>query len=215
MAVTIHELFPTPVVIDDNIVMIPEESEILSRYISSEDNFRLNGTPENGNYVSKETYILSKTPKLKREITKALKLFADNIMFQDNLTITQSWLNKNPPGSMHHRHNHSNSIVSGVYYFSTDENTGNLNFFKSDDRMFPLVSNMKGEQAGKHTTSRWYFTPRVGSLFLFPSNLAHSVNINTSTITRVSLSFNTFYSSSFGSEKDLTYVNMDRIRGNA
>ena len=35
--------------------------------------------------------------------------------------ITQSWINITKPDEFHHEHFHTNSIISGVFYISTEE----------------------------------------------------------------------------------------------
>ena len=121
-----------------------------------------------------------------------------------NVQVTQSWLNYNLPGTSHHKHSHSNSIVSGVVYFQTDENTGNLNLYRPGSQSRQLHDEVTNWNS--YNYEYVYFVPKVGNIFLFPSTLPHSVEENKSTISRISLSFNTFYKGTFGSEVRLTQV---------
>ena len=218
MTARIYDLFPVPLVIDENIKLDTKESKIIFDYASSLGNFRSNWAENRtGNFCSNDTFFLEHTPKLKKDIEDALKKFNTNVTNQKDLSITQSWVNVNPPGSVHTSHSHSNSIVSGVFYLQTNKETGDINFYKPVDRCntFNNPTDMDEESKGKYTCASWHFTPPNNSLFLFPSNLSHSVNINKSTINRISLSFNTFFTGSFGNEISLTYVDVKRLRGNA
>jgi len=104
--------------------------------------------------------------------------------------ITDSWLNCNKPGEQHHRHNHPNSIVSGVFYIDTDQYTGNIVFNSSH------YSNIEIEttESNIYNSKTWSLSPMPGTLILFPSSLEHSVTKNQSVKDRISLSFNTFIS---------------------
>ena len=53
--------------------------------------------------------------------------------------------------------------------------------------------------------STW-FPCEVGSVFLFPSNIDHSVRVIPSGMTRKSLAFNTFVRGDFGSVNGLTKI---------
>jgi hypothetical protein len=51
------------------------------------------------------------------------RLFRTIICPKNNieLYITQSWLNYTEENQYHHRHEHPNSVVSGVLYFDSDK----------------------------------------------------------------------------------------------
>ena len=77
-----------------------------------------------GNLASVQTKVLNlESYKIIRErIMFGLSQYVNDVLFVDpayEFYITQSWLNFNEPGTTHHRHNHSNSLISGVYYIDT------------------------------------------------------------------------------------------------
>jgi len=121
--------------------------------------------------------------------------------------ITQSWFNKNPTGSKHHEHVHPNSIVSGVMYFQIDQTLPPIQFSKSNQdgvKLDPIKYNV--------LNSDTFLLPcKPGELILFPSNLRHSVPINTGMPDRISLSFNTFCIDALGSEDSLTHLDIRRL----
>jgi len=199
----IVDLFPTPLVIEQ-LEIDQEDQLVLSEYAAISDNFNLN---QNQNYVSKDTYLLEKTPKFKEKIEVILKDYVYNVLGEnESLRVTQSWINFNPPGTSHHKHTHSNSIVSGVIYLQCDNKSGHFEVHR------PAVQNRQvhGEVVNwqQYSYNYVFFTPKIGEMFLFPSTLPHSVDENKSTISRISLSFNTFYNGTFGSDIKLNQLTL-------
>ena len=199
----IFDLFPIPLVIEQ-LQIDTQEFLFAMNYTSVKDNFNLN---QNKNYVSKDTYILNNMPTLKTQIELILKDYVYNILGEETeLQIIQSWINYNPPGTSHHKHTHSNSIASGVIYLQTDDKTGNIHMHKPASQSRMIHDEVTNWQ--KYSYDYVYFTPKISELFLFPSTLPHSVEENKSTISRISLSFNTFYKGTFGSNVNLTQVTL-------
>ena len=184
------EIFPTAVSVSSLEVDENEYNKLMALSVDT-DNFNIN---HGGNYFHYETYILDtilKDSKLAEDISNAINNYVVNVLGEEpNVTYTQSWININPPGSSHHRHSHSNSILSGVLYLQTEEDSGRFRIHRKDDR------NICGEikEYNKYNFSYVFFEPKKFDLFIFPSSLEHSVEENKSTSNRVSMSFNTFYS---------------------
>ena len=138
-------------------------------------------------------------------------MYAEKVSFSENLLfITQSWINCNPPGTSHHKHSHTNSILSGVIYLQTDNKTGDINFYRPG--IHDAIISHTVSKFEKYNCEFFHFQPKNDQLFLFPSNLVHSVNPNNSIQDRISLSFNTFYADSFGSELNKSRVDISRAR---
>ena len=164
----------------------------------------------NGNFKSKDTYILQKEElkDIKNFLIESINKFTEKIAnSKQRLVITQSWFNKNPTGSKHHEHVHPNSIVSGVMYFQIDQTLPPIQFSKSNQdgvKLDPIKYNV--------LNSDTFLLPcKSGELILFPSNLRHSVPINTGAPDRISLSFNTFSIDTLGSEDSLTHLDIRRL----
>lgn len=195
------DLFPIPLVIEES-KFDQSEFNFVINYLSVESNLHEN---KNKNFNSVDTYILQHMPILRENIESLLKSYVYNFFGETaNVQVTQSWLNYNLPGTSHHKHSHSNSIVSGVVYFQTDENTGNLNLYRPGSQSRQLHDEVTNWNS--YNYEYVYFVPKVGNIFLFPSTLPHSVEENKSRISRISLSFNTFYKGTFGSKVRLTQV---------
>jgi uncharacterized protein (TIGR02466 family) len=188
-------LFPTPMYI---INLEPEikQSEIkkLLNIEKDQDALCIN---ERKNYFTRENDIFNKFLKPNSNLEKSIKThvdyFAKEIFGEgeSRLKMHLSWVNFNPPGTAHHRHIHPNSIVSGVFYVRTNEKSGNFNVHKNEFNTRLIRDQITNWNQFNY--EYYYFTPRTYDLYLFPSSLAHSVDINESQETRVSLSFNTFY----------------------
>jgi uncharacterized protein (TIGR02466 family) len=89
----------------------------------------------------------------------------------------------NELGSYAVMHDHGSSDISGVYYYKTNEQDGNL-FFQTPNKL--LSSNF----LFKSIPSIVEYTPKVGKIVLFPGWLNHGVHTNTTDNERVSISFN-------------------------
>jgi Putative 2OG-Fe(II) oxygenase len=93
---------------------------------------------------------------------------------------TQSWVNLTKKFGFQERHNHERNAeglpISGVYYFSTNKNDGDLAIFPND---------MQYKLFGNHVIE-----PAIGKLVLFRSEVFHRVSANLTDSDRISFSFN-------------------------
>jgi uncharacterized protein (TIGR02466 family) len=161
-----------------------------------------------GNTTSLNSYILeSEFPDVKEYILEAIKHYGDTVLsIPDNneLYITQSWLNFTEPGQFHHSHNHTNSLVSGVFYFNADPEVDRILFFKTGHIM--IVPEVK--ELNPYNSTSWWFPVGTGGLIMFPSQVQHSVEHTQSRDTRISLAFNVFIRGQVGSSKNLTALEL-------
>ena len=105
--------------------------------------------------------------------------------------ITESWVNVTLPGQYHHRHKHSNSILSGVFYVDVLDDIDAITFCKNDYRQIDI----KPKNTNIWNTKEWTIKIRTGDLIIFPSSLEHGVTTldgNHNRKPRVSIAFNTF-----------------------
>jgi len=197
------QIFPRPVLILPYEKPISKELEFIRtlEWISQK---------ANGNFKSKDSYILKneQLKDIKNFIVETVDKYCEKILnTKQRLVITQSWFNKNPTGSKHHEHVHPNSIISGVMYFQIDQTLPPIQFSKSNQdgvKLDPIKYNV--------LNSDTFLLPcKPGELLLFPSNLRHSVPINTGMPDRISLSFNTFSIDVLGSEDSLTRLDIRRL----
>jgi len=161
-----------------------------------------------GNFASIDTFVLNNIAmsELKSKVNSEIQYYSDNIMgITDDvkLNITQSWFNYNDTDSSHHTHMHENSIVSGVIYFS--ESPSDIVFFR-EETSTSIKLRPKIKTHTKFNTPTLNLSVNKFDMILFPSNAWHGVNKNSSSDTRISLSFNTFYSGILGDNHSMTLL---------
>jgi uncharacterized protein (TIGR02466 family) len=183
---------------------------------------RKNLLPRNqgGNAVTVNDRILehSSMKSIRAQIQKHIDYWFDLTMKPSDkikLEITQSWLSLTLQGESHHRHNHANSILSGVLYYSVAEHDA-INFIRPGG----MQANMFSEEGRWHIPSRertYFNSPEItlpvenGDIILFPSQLHHEVHRVKENTRRISLPFNTFFTGNLGSKDSYTYI---RVKAN-
>jgi uncharacterized protein (TIGR02466 family) len=105
--------------------------------------------------------------------------------------MTGSWFNINRKYSSHGNHNHIPDVISGIYYVKANKDDARITFHDQNK-----VSNWPWRVSINPTfTSRTKsFVPKMGTLYLFPSFVEHSVEQQLKDQERISISFNTFIS---------------------
>lgn len=198
---TLNAAFSTPIFINNIPVLTADDI----KYIKSLEYY---GPNAGGNLTSSDLNILNdpKFLKLKTSIEENLKLYLRDVIAPVNdvsLEITQSWVNKNPKNTMHHKHNHSNSIVSGVYYISA--NPVPIWFEQISNERLRVDSNTPTP----YNCESYKVNCIQDMLVMFPSHLHHFVEVNNSDDERLSISFNTFYKGSIGNKKSISYLELN------
>lgn len=111
---------------------------------------------------------------------------------QKDVEITGVWANMSPPNAAHRRHSHPNNFLSGVYFVRVHEGADIINFHDpraQTDIIRPPVTELTAEN-----TDQVVVKVKNGTILIFPSWLAHSVDVNISNETRISISFNVMFS---------------------
>lgn len=117
--------------------------------------------------------------------------------------ITQSWFTKTYSGQDIHRHNHPNSLMSGVVYIKANKNSDHL--FLSKPYVYQTL-NFITQQENEFNSQTVKCTVESGDLIMFPSNLEHWFNHVEHNDIRISLAFNTFIEGYLGDEVRLTHL---------
>tara|TARA_R100001224_G_scaffold34817_1_gene19564 strand:- start:23 stop:646 length:624 start_codon:yes stop_codon:yes gene_type:complete len=199
---TIQSIFPTPIYttkIDRGFTK--QELQLVNQQ-------KKHCTNNEGNINTKDNYILNRKEfkNIKKFLDKHCKNYLDKIICPKNnieIYITQSWLNYTEANQYHHKHEHPNSVVSGVLYFDSDINNDKILFSrsKSYQQIAPEIDKTKWNLWNSGT---WFFPVQTGDLFMFPSSTTHQVETKKGNNTRISLAFNTFYKGTMGSNSLLT-----------
>jgi len=153
-----------------------------------------------GNTSSNNSYIFNgKLKNIKQFCEEHIKTYVEQVIYPKeelDFYITQSWLNITKPGEFHHDHSHPNSIISGVFYISTEEDDKIT--FNDSDKVKKLIA-FEPKEYNIWNSSVWTFSVNTNELILFPSWLEHMVQPNEkATVDRISLSFNIFAKGVFG-----------------
>ena len=158
-----------------------------------------------GNFTTHDTYILDKKEfkNIKKFLEKCCKDYLEKIICSKNnisLYITQSWLNYTEESQYHHKHEHPNSVVSGVLYLDADVKNDKIVF--SHPIRYQQIQ-VDVDRFNAWNSDSWYVPVKTGELFMFPSSLSHQVIVKKGNNTRISLAFNTFYKGTMGSKERL------------
>ena len=121
---------------------------------------------------------------------QALKKFGKTMAYplaENNLRITQCWVNIYQQGMSQEIHNQANHIMTGVYYVKAPPNCSKILFhsYQADTMIRPPI-----ERGTPYNTLVASYSPQPGDLIIFDSSLRHSVQINSSKGERISVSFN-------------------------
>jgi len=194
----LHELFPTCVG-EYKLGRNFTENEIEAFYSVNEMKQNI------GNLISLKKNVLDMVglAEVKKFINTSISDYINTIYKPKNKTniyITQSWINYTETGQYHHKHNHPNSFISGVFYIKALKSTDRISFYS--DRY--LQVHIESEEYDRINAERYHIGVSSGDLLLFPSRLSHEVEPSLNNEPRVSLSFNTFVNGTFGSSENMT-----------
>jgi len=156
-----------------------------------------------GNTTSANNYILDceQLTRLKKYCEESVNQYFAAIYAPSSdcgLYITQSWVNFSKPGEQHHKHNHSNSFVSGVFYVEANKQFDKIWFHRTSND-FVIPSN----QPNPFNAMSAFFEVGKGELIMFSSTVQHSVMPVETESTRVSIAFNTFIRGTIGESINL------------
>lgn len=184
----------------------------LGRNFTAEELAFVNSQPtykNMGNTTSDDTYVLAQEAMadLKKFIEASVAEYLLAIHEPQegvSLRLTQSWINYTKPGEYHHKHEHPNSLVSGVFYINANREHDKIYFYKNEYQQIVLpVKNYN-----LFNSISWWIPVNTGELILFPSSLTHMVETVKGDDTRISLSFNTFPVGNIGEDKSLTALHV-------
>jgi len=135
------------------------------------------------NFLQK--YNLIKTEKM---IIENVKKYFSEIYYEYDLNYNinkiESWMTSFCRNQYSISHVHGTSNVSGVYYYKSNGEDGNIIFQNFDSLSF--------SKCFVHYRQSWIHKPCVGKILLFPSCILHYVTQNNTDTERNSLSFNIF-----------------------
>ena len=190
-------LFPTPVAFFDLGFELTEE----------ERTFLLNQErrPNEGNQSSVNNYLLREEPleRVSKRIEECVTEYAQDVWKAEiDPFVTQSWLNWTKPGQYHHKHVHSNSLYSGVFYLDVEDDRDRIYFYQDGYKQLKPTY----KEWNRWNSESWWLPTKQDQIVIFPSSLTHMVETVPGEVIgkeRVSLAFNTF-AKQIGDNKSLT-----------
>jgi uncharacterized protein (TIGR02466 family) len=192
-----HNLFPTAVSIFE---FGSKLTEIEESFIKKQET-RLNGG--NLTSVNDRLFDSAEIAEIARFCEESVQEYYKEIYapkYDVKPYITQSWANYTSKGQWHHKHTHSNSFISGVFYVQAQKNIDKIFFLKDKYEQIKLST----DNYNVYNSESWWIGVETGQLVLFPSGLNHMVQTVETDETRISISFNTFLKGYIGDDLDLT-----------
>lgn len=142
-------------------------------------------------------------PSLVNWINECLKKVQDDVYhdLSADIKLTKIWVNKSTRMEFHHKHSHSNSILSGILYLNVFDGYGKTVFYYPDP--WWEFQNSRLMQFTKTTLNNTIelvneITPEEGKLVIFPSHILHSTKPTTVNKERYTIAFNSFLRGSIG-----------------
>jgi uncharacterized protein (TIGR02466 family) len=197
----LNNLFPTPVAFFNYTGELTNE---LAYIANLEQRNNQGNTTSRDNYVLKDYHLQDLSVWIDSCINEYFMATASP-RHKVALYTTQSWINFTKTGQYHHKHEHPNSIVSGVFYLQTNSDD-RIYFYKSGYQQIKFAT----DNYNPYNSESWWYEAQAGKLILFPSSLTHQVPTVAETTTRISLSFNTFASGVIGENSELTELIVER-----
>ena len=200
----IHQLFPQPVYFSKL------ERALTTEELKVVDEHKKKTYKNEGNITSNDNYVLENKAlkNLKKDLNKKVINYFNEVVCTSNSIIpyiTQSWINYTETNQFHHKHSHSNSYISGVFYIDAQKEVDSITFYKPNTYETIELHITKYNPFNSTSCS---FPVETGNIFLFRSSLIHGVNKKKGTNTRISLSFNIFIKGTIGNNKSLTELTL-------
>jgi uncharacterized protein (TIGR02466 family) len=174
------------------------------KWLDNEECYRIEA--DNG-YLSTDKKILDRLPKLKEQVHLHVETYAYEhlgISKDIKLRLMNSWLVVHKLGDFAPKHNHTNSLISGVLYLSVPEGSGGITFIKDELRQNALSPTINIEMSSnKFTEGTKQLMIKASDIVIFPSHLMHSVEPSQTNEPRICLAFNVLPQGKLGSDKTL------------
>lgn len=168
----------------------------------------------NNGFATTSKYVLNnkKLLNLKKEIIKNFNEYAYNFLHikkHIKFKILNSWCTKHSYNDWSQTHHHENSLISGILYLKTFENSGDLILHRNPFLcLFPSTVKIEFDKYTLNNSESFHIKPKQGDLIFFPSNLQHSVTKNLNKEDRYCCAFNLFPYGKFGSNENYNFMEL-------
>ena len=199
--ISTHNLFPTPV---SYFEFGSPLTEVELDFITSQET---RGNDGNTTSVNNTLFESAEIAEIARFCQESVDEYIKEVYAPKNdveVYITQSWANYTQKGQWHHKHDHPNSFISGVFYVQAQKDIDRIFFYKNGYQQIKLPT----DNYNLYNSESWWLGVETGQLILFPSHLTHMVQTVQTDETRISISFNTFLKGYVGDDVTLTGLHL-------
>jgi len=196
-----HNIFPTPVAFFE---FGTDLTEVELYFIKNQE---VRNNDGNKTSVNNNLFDCPEIAEIARFCEESVAEYFKEIYapkFEVQPYITQSWANYTSKGQFHHKHEHPNSFVSGVFYVQAQQDIDRIYFYKNGYQQIKLPT----DNYNLFNSDSWWLGVKTGQLVLFPSHLTHMVQTVQTDETRISISFNTFLKGYVGNDMELTGLHL-------
>lgn len=162
--------------------------------VSNSGGWQSKDVSNNNNFQNIKKFIESCTEEIRRDLE-----IVNHLEFK----IDHMWINVNNKSNFNHIHDHvaqnipvpktriiKSSILSGVFYVECPENSGNICFYNNSKRKTLVDMNLLKNPRNNYFHDVNNITPKKGELYIWFSDLPHSVVPNETDNDRISIAFN-------------------------
>jgi uncharacterized protein (TIGR02466 family) len=191
----VDALFPIPLFryrLDDEALNAKLSREIAARRKSEGgmENSNRQGWQSEHDFFQREEAGHASLARHIGQVMKATLLSIDPAVDFAKIQVTMNgWVNVNPPGGYNGPHQHTDAVLSGVYYVDVprgpSEKGGAIEFLSPHP-----VRLIRGMLRAPMFAERMHYQPKAGDLLIFPGQLPHWVHPNDSGKARVTVAFN-------------------------
>jgi len=167
--------------------------------------------PNKMNLISENLYLLEDPflASIKEAIQEALDIYAEKVLgISQKLYITQSWALTCKPNVGMHGHSHSNSIVSGSFYYCPLPKPAAGMIFDRHTCYQQIELRPDADKTNIFNAPLNYVAPGDFDLLLFRSGLQHFVQTNEGNEPRHSMAINTFVKGTIGDYRDVSELKL-------
>tara|TARA_B100001094_G_C17768860_1_gene593988 strand:- start:22 stop:642 length:621 start_codon:yes stop_codon:yes gene_type:complete len=188
----INSIFPIPLYleyaegeefkkIEEELISASDKTEFSQRKDWNADTHQLSKNPFSSNILTDHNCIAT-MEFIQRNVIEYVKL-STRSDGNNQYRWSESWITKTLKGQYAAEHHHGYADISGVYYFNTNGEDGNLRFDN-------IHSQMAGNFILAELPSKQPMPLKNGLLILWPGVLKHGTMTNVTDNERMSLSFN-------------------------
>lgn len=202
MKETLLPLFSSLIMVS-NVDINEKEKNILNNFIDKSKFIRTR-EDQNSCSISEDYYVLDneELAPIRNKIALEVNKYIEHLKYKGEFDFSSSWVTLTKPEEQSHYHTHGNTIFSGIYYFKTVDECGNIVFTNFNKTNWGINK----KEANVYNSSTWEVAPTENRIILFPSDVPHKININKSKFTRISLAFNVIPKGEIGNTEQKIYI---------